>query len=92
MKVDRRYVLQAMSVGAALAPVLTIESAFADSTDSTTYGDGALKIVQMDDQVSFAKQIEHNVGPVVLLRTFLVKPEHVDKQIDPNSAGSTLCK
>jgi hypothetical protein len=29
MKVDRRYLLNAISVGAALAPVVTIESAFA---------------------------------------------------------------
>jgi len=78
MKIDRRYLLQAMSVGAALVPVLTIESGFADFTDSASHGDGSLKIVQMDDQVTFAKQIEHHVGPVVLLSTFLVKPEHVD--------------
>lgn len=32
----------------------------------------------MDPNVSFAKQIEHNVAPVVLLSTFLVRPEYVD--------------
>jgi len=44
--------------GGRLRPVLTIESVFAGSTDSTSHGDGSLKIVQMDDQVSFAPSTE----------------------------------
>jgi heme-degrading monooxygenase HmoA len=66
-----------MSVGAALAPVLSFEPAFASDDDSSSQ-DTATKLIQMDPNVSFAKQIEHNVAPVVLLSTFLVKPEHVD--------------
>jgi heme-degrading monooxygenase HmoA len=77
MKTDRRYLLQAMSVGALLAPVLSLESAFAES-DSGSQNAGGAKLVQMDPNVSFAKQIEHNVAPVVLLSTFLVRPEYVD--------------
>ncbi|HEY2547592.1 MAG TPA: hypothetical protein VGI46_16090 [Candidatus Acidoferrum sp.] len=77
MKIDRRYLLQAMSAGAAVAPVLSFESAFASGNDSSPQ-DAGTKLVQMDPNVSFAKQIEHNVAPVVLLSTFLVKPEHVD--------------
>jgi hypothetical protein len=34
MKVDRRDLLQAMSVGTALAPVLSLNSAFASESDS----------------------------------------------------------
>jgi hypothetical protein len=64
MKVDRRYLLQAMSVGAALAPVLSFESAFASNNDSSSQDTGR-KLIQMDPNVSFAKQIEHNVAPVV---------------------------
>jgi len=35
------------------------------------------KIIQMDPDVSFSRQIERNTAPVVLLSTFLVKPEFV---------------
>jgi heme-degrading monooxygenase HmoA len=76
MKVDRRGLLQAMSVGAALAPVLSLNSAFASESDSS--GQEAslgAKFVQMDTNVSFDKQIANNVAPVVLLSTFLVKHE-----------------
>jgi hypothetical protein len=66
MKVDRRYILQAMSVDAALAPVLSLEFASASDNDSSiaghwdeTHPDGP--------NVSLAKQIEHNVARVVLL-------------------------
>jgi quinol monooxygenase YgiN len=74
MKVDRRHFLQAMPVGAALAPALSFESAFAQGAGT--------KLIQIDPNVSFTKQIEHNVAPVVLLSTFLVKPEHVDDFLD----------
>ena len=78
MKVDRRGFLQAMSVAAALAPVLSLNSAFASESDSRGQepSPGA-KFVQMDPNVSFDKQIVNNVAPVVLLSTFLVKPGHV---------------
>jgi heme-degrading monooxygenase HmoA len=80
MKVDRRGLLQAMSVGAALAPVLSLDSAFAFETDSSGQEASAgAKFVQMDPNVSFDKQIANNVAPVVLLSTFLVKPEHVEE-------------
>jgi hypothetical protein len=36
MKIGRRDVLQAMSVGAALAPVLSLESALASENDSSS--------------------------------------------------------
>jgi quinol monooxygenase YgiN len=74
MKGDRRHFFRAMSVGAALAPVLSFESAFAQGTGT--------RLIEMDPNVSFAKQIEHNVAPVVLLSTFLVAPEHVDDFLD----------
>ena len=49
MKVDRRGFLQAMSVGAALAPVLSLNSAFASESDSSGQetSPGA-RFVQMD--------------------------------------------
>ena len=80
MKVDRRGFLQAMSVGAALAPVLSLNSAFAWESDSS--GQEAslgAKLVPLDPNLSFDQQIVNNVAPVVLLSTFLVKHEHVDE-------------
>ena len=74
MKVERRSLLRAMSVGAALAPVLWLESASASQCDRGSQDAGAAKVVQMDPNVSFAKQIERNLAPVVLRSTFLVKP------------------
>jgi PAS domain S-box-containing protein len=61
-----------MSVGAALAPVLSLNSAFATESDSSgrETSPGA-KFVQMDPNVSFDKQIANNVAPVVLLRASL---------------------
>jgi len=49
VKVDRRGFLQAMSVGAALAPVLSLNSAFASESDSSGQetSPGA-RFVQMD--------------------------------------------
>jgi hypothetical protein len=78
MKVDRRGLLQAMSVGAALAPVLSLNSAFASESDSSGQeASTADKFVQMDPNMRFDKLIANNVAPVILLSTFLVKYEHV---------------
>jgi heme-degrading monooxygenase HmoA len=77
MKVDRRYLLQAMSVGAAFAPVLSFAVCIRLQQRSQFAGYRA-KLIQMAPNTSFAKQIEHDIAPVVLLSTFLVKPEHVD--------------
>lgn len=61
MKVDRRRLLQAMSVCAALAPVLSLNSAFASEGDSSGQeASPAAKFVQMDPNVSFDKQVLNN--------------------------------
>ena len=75
-KVNRRNFFQAMSVGAAVTPLLSFESAYAQRNSKSQDAGGA-KVIEMDPNVSFAKQIEHNTAPVVLLSTFLVKPEYV---------------
>jgi heme-degrading monooxygenase HmoA len=80
MKVDRRGHLQAVSAGATLAPVLSLNSMFASESDSSGQESSpGAKFVQMDPNVSFDKQIANNVAPVVLLSTFLVKHEHVEE-------------
>src|SRR5437588_10386565 len=61
-----------MSVGAALAPVLSLNSASASESDSSGRdASSAAKFDKMEPNVSFDKQIENNVAPVVLLRASL---------------------
>jgi heme-degrading monooxygenase HmoA len=72
--------LQIASVGAALGSLLEFAPALAATADSTS-GHQA-KIVNLDDRVTFAQQLEHNVGPVVLMSTFLVAAEHIDEFLD----------
>jgi heme-degrading monooxygenase HmoA len=78
-QVNRRYFFQAMSVGAAMTPVLSFESGYAAQSNSNSQDTGTAKLIQMDPNVSFAKQIERNTAPVILLSTFLVKPEYVEE-------------
>ncbi|HEY6387269.1 MAG TPA: hypothetical protein VIX91_16460 [Candidatus Acidoferrum sp.] len=77
-KLDRRSLIQAISVGAALAPVLSLDSVFPSQDAPVSQSASPTKITQMDPNVSFARQIERNADSVVLLSTFLVRPEHVD--------------
>jgi heme-degrading monooxygenase HmoA len=41
-----------------------------------------LATLNLDDRVSWAQQLEHNVAPVVLMSTFLAAPEDVDSFLD----------
>lgn len=62
MPLTRRELVQTASLGAVLASLLKATpavSAPAAGQDS--------KIVNLDDRVSFKQQLEHNVGPVVLM-------------------------
>jgi heme-degrading monooxygenase HmoA len=79
MPLTRRH-LQIASVGAALGSLLDLVPALAATVDGTS-GHQA-KIVNLDDRVTFAQQLEHNVDPVVLMSTFLVAPEHVDEFLE----------
>jgi hypothetical protein len=67
MPLTRRH-LQIASVGAALGSLLDFVPAHAATADSTS--EHQAKIVNLDDRVTFAQQLEHNVGPVVLMSRF----------------------
>jgi heme-degrading monooxygenase HmoA len=73
MPLTRREVVQTASLGAVLASFL--EAAPAASAPAAGQD---TKIVNLDDRVTFKQQLEHNIGPVVLMRTFLVLPDRVD--------------
>ena len=38
-----------------------------------------IKIVEMDEKVTISTQIEANVGPVILINKFNVKPKNIDQ-------------
>ena len=76
MSLSRRDFVRSASIGAGLASVLEIVPAFAESTPTVSQG---TKIINLDDRVSFKRQLERNVGPVVLMSTFLVPPHQIDK-------------
>lgn len=42
----------------------------------------AAKLAEMNDRVSFAEQLQKTTGPVVLINTFTVAPEDMDRLLD----------
>jgi heme-degrading monooxygenase HmoA len=75
MTFTRRNFLQAASIGAALGLPLGIAPAAGESVSATNQG---TKIVDLDDRVTFGQQLEHDVGPEILMSTFLVPPDQVE--------------
>lgn len=80
MSFTRRDFVQTASVGAALGALGNITQAHAAGAQRST-GEAA-KIIDLDNRVNFKQQLEENVGPVVLMSTFLVAPDQVDTFLD----------
>jgi hypothetical protein len=38
-----------------------------------------IKLVEMDEKVTFPEQMEEDIGPVILINKFNVNPEDVDR-------------
>src|SRR5919108_5345619 len=52
-----------------------------------------IKLVEMDEKVTFSEQMEEkNVGPVILINKFNVKPEEVDHFLNAWKADATYFK
>ena len=79
MPFTRRDFLQTASIGAALGSLLEIAPASAEIVPAAGQG---TRIVDLDDRITFRQQLEHNVGPVVLMSTFLVPPDQVDNFLE----------
>jgi hypothetical protein len=75
----RRDFVQTVSVGAALSSLLTIAPARAASTPPAGQ---VPTTVNLDDRITCKQQLEHNIGPVVLMSTFLVLPDQVDNFLE----------
>jgi len=80
MPFTRRDFVQTASVGAALGTLVEATPALAADAQSST--GGATKIIDFDDRVTFKQQLEHNIGPVVLMSTFLAPPDQVDNFLE----------
>jgi heme-degrading monooxygenase HmoA len=79
MSFTRRDLVRTASIGTVLTSLLEIVPAAADAAPATGQG---TKIVNLDDRVTFKQQLEHNIGPVVLMSTFLVPPDQVDNFLE----------
>jgi heme-degrading monooxygenase HmoA len=79
MSFTRRDFVRTASVGTVLTSLLEIAPAAADGAPAAGQG---TKIVNLDDRITFKQQLEHNVGPVVLMSTFLVPPDQVDSFLE----------
>jgi heme-degrading monooxygenase HmoA len=77
MPLTRREVVQTASLGTVLASFLKATPA----VSAPTAGQGT-RIVNLDDRVAFKQQLEHNIGPAVLMSTFLVPPDQVDNFLE----------
>ena len=50
------------------------------------------KLVEMDEQVSFTKQMDENAGPIILVNKFNVDHEDVDKFLEAFAATDKVLK
>jgi quinol monooxygenase YgiN len=64
-----------VSIGTGVASVLEITPT---ATESALAKSQTTKVINLDDHVTFKQQLEHNIGPVVLMSRFLVPPDQVD--------------
>lgn len=51
-----------------------------------------IKLIEMDENVTLSAQMEENVGPVILINKFNVKPEDVDRLLKAWTADATYFK
>jgi heme-degrading monooxygenase HmoA len=68
------------SLAAVLGTVGEVTPTLAADAQGST-GEAA-KIIDLDDRVTFKQQLEHNIGPVVLMSTFLVPFDQVDNLLE----------
>src|SRR5215207_9748812 len=51
-----------------------------------------IKLIEMDENVTLSAQMEENVGPVILINKFNVKPEDVDQLLKAWAADAAYFK
>jgi len=51
-----------------------------------------VKVIEMDEKVSLGKQLEENVGPVILIATFTMSSEDVDQFLKAWTSAAEISK
>ncbi len=51
-----------------------------------------VKVVEMDERVSLSKQLEADVGPVILINTFIMNSEDVDQFLETWASAAEISK
>jgi quinol monooxygenase YgiN len=51
-----------------------------------------VKVVEMDERVPLSKQLEKNVGPVILINTFTMNPDDVDQFLKIWTSAAEITK
>jgi heme-degrading monooxygenase HmoA len=82
MPFTRRDFVQTASVGAGAALGTLGDATPTLAADAQRSTGEATRIIDLDDRVTFRQQLEHNIGPAVLMSTFLVPPDQVDNFLE----------
>jgi heme-degrading monooxygenase HmoA len=80
MPFTRRDFVQSVLPGAALGPLAEATPAVAAAAQAPP-GE-PIQIIDLDDRVTFKQQLQHKIGAVVLMSTFLVPADQVDDFLD----------
>jgi heme-degrading monooxygenase HmoA len=51
-----------------------------------------MKLIEMDERITFSDQLEEDVGPVVVISKFNIKPEDIDKFLKSWASGAKIMK
>lgn len=86
----RRKIIEAASVGAAFGSMLSA-GPLATAARAADRPEREAKVVDLDDRVTFALQLGHDVAPAVLMSIFLVAPGDVDDFLTASRGSSRSC-
>ena len=51
-----------------------------------------MKLIEMDERITFSKQLEENVGAVIVISKFDIKPDDVDYFLKAWASGAKIMK
>src|ERR671919_2406817 len=51
-----------------------------------------MKLIEMDERITFSKQLEENVGAVIVISKFDIKPDDVDHFLKARASGAKIMK
>lgn len=55
-------------------------------------GNIIMKLIEMDERMTFSNQLEEDVGSVVVISKFNVKPEDIDQFLKSWASGAKIMK